>query len=88
MFHLRSLKLKGQLAGRITRTIRDLAEAMGRTEGSLGKRISNFDSLDPSLRSKGLWRSAKLTQAIWAEYERHPRKAAKEAREAYLQFMR
>ena len=32
MFHLWKLKLKGQLAGRITRTIRDLAEAMGRTE--------------------------------------------------------
>ena len=87
VFHLRSLKLKGQLAGRITRTIRDLAEAMGRTEGSLGKRISNFDSLDPSVGSKGLWRTAKLTQAIWAEYERHPRKVAKEASEAYLHFI-
>ena len=87
MFHLRSLKLKGQLAGRITRTIRNLAEAMGRTEGSLGKRISNCDSLDPSVRSKGLWKRAKLTQAIWGEYERHPRKVAKEASLAYFHFL-
>ncbi len=60
---------------------------MGRTEGSLGKRISNFDSLDSSVRSKGLWKRAKLTQAIWADYERHPRKVAKEASEAYFDFM-
>ena len=87
VLHLRKLKIGGCLTGRITRTIRELAEAMGRTEGSVGKRISNFDSMDPSVQSKGLWRQAKLTRDVWTEYKQHPKRVGRKAREAYFSFV-
>ena len=66
-------------------TSRTLAEAMNRTNGSILMRIGNFDSLDPSVLGKGFNHTAKLTEEIWAEYERDPERVFAEARRAYLE---
>ena len=60
-----------------------LAEAMGRTRASIWMRKVNFDSLDPSVPGVGLKNAAKLTQQVWAEYQRDPRRVLTEAREAF-----
>lgn len=61
----------------------ELAEAMGRTRASVWMRKGNFDSLDPSVSGSGLKNAAKLTQCIWAEYQRNPQQILRQARKAY-----
>ena len=65
-----------------------LADAMGRTEASILMRKGNFDSLDPSVPGRGLNHPAKLTVAIWTEYERDPKRVRREAQRAYLNLVR
>ena len=60
-----------------------LAEAMGRTRASVWMRKGNFDSLDPSVPGEGLKNAAKLTQQVWAEYQRDPQRVLRQAREAF-----
>ena len=82
------VKLEHQLGLEPTHpTSRTLAEAMNRTNASIIMRIGNFDSLDPSVATKGLNHPAKLTVDIWAEYEREPERILAEARRAYLDLV-
>ena len=64
-----------------------VSKAMNRTEASIRMRKGNFDSLDQSVRGKGLNHPAKLTESIWAEYERDPDRILAEARRAYLNLL-
>ena len=84
------LYLKLEHKGRLTPThpgIKMLAKAMNRTEASIWMRKGNFDSLDPSVDGAGLNHPAKLTVAIWAEYERDPERVLAEARRSYLNLV-
>ena len=84
------LYVKLEHKGRLTPThpeIDKLAKAMNRTEASIWMRKGNFDSLDPSVRGKGLNHPANLTVAIWSEYEEDPKRVLSEARRAYLSLV-
>jgi len=46
----------------------ELAEKLGRTPGSVGYKLANFASLDPTLTQKGASNVSKLDREIWAEF--------------------
>ena len=84
------LYLKLEHKGRLTQAhpdIERLAKATNRKESSIWMRKGNFDSLDPSILGVGLNHPAKLTIAIWDEYEKDPERVLAEARRAYLNLV-
>ena len=72
---------------RIHPDIPRLAAAMGRSEDSLVMRIGNFDALDPSASTAGLYNTARLTGEVWDEYVRYPERVFAEAQEAYQNLL-
>ena len=80
VLYLQRLKNEGQAT---PQAIRELAGAMNRTEAAIQMRVGNFDSLDPSVPSKGLSNAAQLTKDIWGEYQRDPKRISVEALRAY-----
>lgn len=46
----------------------ELAEKLGRTPGSVGYKLANFASLDPTLGRKGASNVSKLDREVWAEF--------------------
>ena len=69
--------------GRFHPDIVRLAAGMERTEASIWMRRGNFESLDPSTPGVGLRSAAKLTQDVWAEYQRNPERVLRQARAAF-----
>jgi putative restriction endonuclease len=51
--------------------IKDLANTIGRTPGSIAYKLVNFVSLDPRLRQKGMVNASKLDHEVWHEYMDH-----------------
>jgi putative restriction endonuclease len=45
-----------------------LAELMDRSPGSVGYKLANFASIDPSLARKGMANVSKLDKVVWAEF--------------------
>ena len=83
------LFLKLEHKGRLTPAHADvgkLARATNHSEDSIIMRKRNFDYLDASVPG-GLRNTAKLTEGIWAEYERDPEGVLAEGRRAYLKFI-
>jgi putative restriction endonuclease len=57
--------------GKIHQTNPDIvamAELLGRSPGSVGYKLANFASIDPSLARKGMANASKLDKAVWAEF--------------------
>lgn len=50
--------------------IKQVAEKMGRSAGSLAMKLTNFASLDPLLTQKGMAHTSAQDRALWAEYEK------------------
>lgn len=46
----------------------ELAEKLGRTPGSVGYKLANFASLDPTLAQKGASNVSKLDKEVWGEF--------------------
>jgi len=62
-----------------------LAERIGRTASALAMKASNFASLDPALRARGIRGLSNLSAAdrgIWEDFARNPEALAAEAEEA------
>ena len=81
------LYLKLEHKGRLTPAHTDvgkLARATNHTEDSIIMRKRNFDYLDASAPG-GLRNTAKLTERIWAEYEKDPKGILSEGRRAYFE---
>lgn len=55
--------------------VRELANLLGRTPGSVSMKLSNFARLDPALQARGivgLQRGAKGEKEIWDEFRKQP----------------
>lgn len=46
----------------------ELADKLGRTPGSVGYKLANFASLDPTLTQKGATNVSKLDKEVWGEF--------------------
>lgn len=74
----------GQLHARQP-VIIDLAEKLGRGSNSVAMKLSNFASLDPALKMrgiKGLAGASALDRAVWNEFHEHLNEAAPASEEA------
>jgi putative restriction endonuclease len=60
----------GQLHSRNPHII-DLANMIGRTPSSVAMKLTNFASLDPNLKQKGMDRVSNLDREVWNEYTEH-----------------
>jgi putative restriction endonuclease len=62
--------------------IQELARVLGRTDGSVAFKLSNFARLDPSLQERGirgLEHGAKGEEEVWREFSDHPETLAFES---------
>ena len=46
----------------------ELAEILGRTPGSISRKLGNFVSIDPTIDRKGFTNVSKLDRQVWAEF--------------------
>lgn len=84
--HLLALRLYmrttfGRLHSRNPEII-ELAKKIGRTPGAVAMKASNFASLDPNLKRKGLKNAGPAAEAIWNEFASNSARLAAEAEEA------
>ncbi len=71
----------GTMHGRNPRVI-ELARLLGRSVGSIGRKLSNFARLDPALRARGvrgLVHGAKGEEEVWDEFADQPEALAYES---------
>jgi putative restriction endonuclease len=51
-----------------TPEVRQLAQRLGRSEGSISYKLANFASIDPTLDRKGASNTSKLDRKVWQEF--------------------
>jgi putative restriction endonuclease len=67
----------------------DVAGRLNRTPSSLAMKLSNFASLDPALKSRGisgLQGASMLDKAVWEEFQEHPEDLVAESEEGLRQL--
>lgn len=68
--------------------IRELANLLGRSVGSVSRKLANFARLDPVLQArgiKGLLHGAKGEEEVWNEFAEHPEELAFESEKLFAQ---
>jgi putative restriction endonuclease len=68
--------------------IRELANLLGRSVGSVSRKLANFARLDPVLQArgiKGLLHGAKGEEEVWNEFAEHPEELAFESEKLFAE---